>query len=498
MNKWLLPCSALCAALFSTPLLAKEYSACESDREQALLALASQIQVDVSNEVKSETTEKKNLFLDLVSQSNSQKVQVKSNISLMDVQTQKKDGEICLTVTQASLLKTAKEALKENRQQFKSFNNRNNDFKSRYQFAKKLIAHAKQQGGVVTLMATENKISPRDKQTFAENVNKALSFKNYGALVFSGDKSRQLEVNGKTQKFGEEVILPAGEYGYQAQFRNACDDKGSVELKAGKVRTVQLEKEALPTVSFTSPNVDGSDVSIRFNGIRLGMSENYRLKREQLDGNCEGEFSWQAEFSDQSDAGKVSLGPGDEEIVRLDFLNAETIRNLKKLSADYRSGSRFEVYGVSWIPSHQEVDGIEIGEAFPALQVALLNTQGAVLHGPVLDYANWTDTESYHLGYQGRLQLTDLGADNMPLNVFQLPVIPFIYGQMSVGYMGYWDEDKEYQRTDQYEWKNYLMSSVGAGFTLVMSRDFALNIKGQKNFWLDDGGSVAAGLSVRF
>jgi hypothetical protein len=94
--------------------------------------------------------------------------------------------------------------------------------------------------------------------------------------------------------------------------------------------------------------------------------------------------------------------------------------------------------------------------------------------------------------------MTEVGAEGMPFVLFQLPVIPFVYGQASVGYMAYTNENGDHQRTEQDEWKNYLMGSFGVGASLILSKAFALVVKGQKNYGLDAGGVFYLGAYVPF
>jgi hypothetical protein len=64
--------------------------------------------------------------------------------------------------------------------------------------------------------------------------------------------------------------------------------------------------------------------------------------------------------------------------------------------------------------------------------------------------------------------------------------------------MAYTNEIGDHKRTEQDEWKNYLMGSFGVGASLILSKDFALVAKGQKNYGLDAGGVFYLGASVRF
>lgn len=212
------------------------------------------------------------------------------------------------------------------------------------------------------------------------------------------------------------------------------------------------------------------------------------MAKDQLNNNCNGRFSWQAEVGSQQDSGTVNLFAGDEETVTLDFLSTATIVKIKRLASTWRRGHVIEGAAGLWFPSHDESSqGEEIGDKFADIQLTYLSLDGALAYGPTLDYSTFNDAESYHIGYHMQFQMTEIGAESTPFNIFQLPLIPFAYGQASVGYMGYKNESGDHQPTEQHQWKNYLMTSFGAGTSLVLSKDFALVAKAQKNFPLDDG-----------
>ena len=232
---------------------------------------------------------------------------------------------------------------------------------------------------------------------------------------------------------------------------------------------------------------------------RISIAE-LKTITSNLNENCEVTLSWHATAHGQTLSGDVSLEAGDNQEITLDFISPETMNSIASLGATWQTGHVIELAGGGWVPSHEDdtKTGEEIGSAFPNIQASFLTLHNVVAHGPTLDYSTFNDAESYHLGYQLRLRLTRTGKDNMPFHLFKLPIIPFIYGQASVGYMSYTNDlDKDVQ-TDQEGWKNVGMTSFGAGATYVLSRDFALVAKVQKNFFLDEGVSTYLGASVRF
>jgi hypothetical protein len=487
------------ALSIATPSFAQDYEACATTRDEAFQDLSAQMRVTIKNEVETEASEKTWGWISLATQDNSVKQSVSSNIDIIGATVDKKDDETCVYLTETNMVKNAKKHINDviklgyKLRKAKSF-------KSRKQHANNIIDQVRTGGSLVVIAKYNDKLGNSEFKKYDQAVNFARDLAQKGAVRFSGNKANRIAFAGESLSFGKSLSIAPGKYSYQAIFNNACNQSDTITIEKGVENVITLEKQALPKISFTSPDVKSNSVRLTFNGQRLAISESITMNKDQLDNNCEGKFSWQAEVGSQQDSGSVNLSGGDEEVVTLDFLSTTTIKKIKGLAASWRTGNVIEGTGSLWTPSHNNDPDTdkEIGDNFANIQLAYLTLRGALAHGPTLDYSTFNDAESYHLGYQVRFQMTEVGAEGTPFNLFQLPIIPFVYGQASVGYMGYTNEDGDYQRTEQYEWKNYLMSSFGAGVSLILSKDFALVTKGQKNFGLDDGGVFYLGASVRF
>jgi len=487
------------ALSIATPSFAQDYEACAPTRDEAFQDLSAQMRVTIKNEVESEASEQTWGWISLATQDNSVKQSVSSNIDIIGATVDKKDDETCVYLTATNMVKNAKKHIADVIASGKKLRLAKS-FKRRKQHANNIIKQVRTAGSLVMIAEYNDKLNNSEFKKYDQAVNRAQDLMQKGAIRFSGDKANRIVFAGEALTFGKSLTIAPGEYSYQAKFKNACNQSDTVTIKKGAENVIKLEKLALPKISFTSPDVKSNAVRLTFNGQRLGISETVSMSKDQLDNNCEGKFSWQAEVGSQQDSGSVNLSAGDEEVVTLNFLSTATIKKIKSLAASWRTGNVIEATGSLWTPSHNNHPDTdkEIGDNFTNIQLAYLTLRGALAHGPTLDYSTFNDAESYHLGYQVRFQMTEVGAEGTPFNIFQLPIIPFIYGQASVGYMGYTNEDGDYQRTEQYEWKNYLMSSFGAGMSLILSKDFSLVTKGQKNFGLDDGGVFYLGASVRF
>lgn len=487
------------ALSLANPSFAKDYEACAATRDEALQDLAAQMRVTIKNEVETEASEKTWGWISLATQDNSVKQSVSSNIDIIGATVDKKDDETCVYLTETNMIKNAKKHIND---VIKLGNKlrKAKGFQSRQQHANNIIDKVRTGGSLVVIAKYNDKLGNSEFKKYDQAVNFARDLAQKGAVRFSGNKANRIAFAGESLSFGKSLSIAPGKYSYQAIFNNACNQSDIITIEKGVENVIALEKQALPKISFTSPDVTSNSVRLTFNGQRLAISESITMNKEQLDNNCEGKFSWQAEVGSQQDSGSINLSGGDEEVVTLDFLSTTTIKKIKGLATSWRSGNVIEGAGSFWTPSHNNDPDTdkEIGDNFSNIQLTYLTLRGALAHGPTLDYSTFNDAESYHLGYQVRFQMTEVGAEGTPFNLFQLPIIPFVYGQASVGYMGYTNEDGDYQRTEQYEWKNYLMSSFGAGVSLILSKDFALVTKGQKNFGLDDGGVFYLGASMHF
>jgi len=481
--------------------IAQDYEACALTRDEAFQNLSAQMRITINNEVTTEASEKKWGWFTLATQDNRVKQSVSSNIDIIGARIESKNGLQCVYLTEVNMIQNAKQHIVDVINSGKKLSE-SKSYEIRKHHAEEIIEQVRTGGSLVVIAKYNEKLSSSEFEHYDQTINAAQKLLTQGAVRFTGNLPSELSFDGIPLSYGNSLAVAPGEYTYSASFNNACNLSKSIFITQGEELVVTLEKLSLPQVSFTSPDIDSNSVRLTFNGKRTKISEITRLNEYQLDKNCEGRFSWQAEVGSQQDSGSISLSGGDEEVVILDFLSSDTIRNIKNLSASWRDGSVIELAGSYWMPSHKNASETdeEIGHKFANIQLTSLTLSGALAYGPTLDYSKFNKTESYHLGYQIRIQMTETGAESTPFNLFQLPIIPFIYGQVSVGFMEYENEDEEgtYLRTEQHEWKNYVMSSVGIGLSWVLSKDFSLVTKGQKNFSLDDGGVFYLGASVRY
>ncbi len=479
--------------------IAQDYEACAPTRDEAFQNLSAQMRVTINNEVVTEASEQQWGWFTLATQDSSVKQSVSSNVDIIGARIESRYGQYCVYLTEDNMIKNAKKHIVDIIKLGGEFS-KSKSYTSRNQYAQDIIEQVRTGGSLVVIAEHNGKLSASEFERYEQTINNAQKLLKQGAVRFIGNLPSKLSFDGAPISYGKSLTVVPGEYTYNAIFNNACNLSKSIYITQGEELVIKLEKHSLPQVSFTSPDTDSHSVRLTFNGNRIRISETVRLENDQLDKNCEGKFSWQAEVGSQQDSGSISLSGGDEEVVILDFLSSDTIRNIKNLSASWRDGSVIETAGSFWMPSHKNSPDTdeEIGHKFANIQLISLTLNGAFAYGPTLDYSTFNKTESYHLGYQVRIQMTEIGAESTPFNLFQLPIIPFIYGQVSLGFMEYENEEGNYLRTEQEEWKNYVMSSVGAGFSWVLSKDFALVTKGQKNFSLDDGGVFYLGVSVRY
>lgn len=478
---------------------AQDYQACSSNRNQAFQDLSAQMRVTIKNEVATEVSEKKFGWFSLVTQDNKMKQSVSSNMDIIGAKIENKENEVCVYLSEVNMVKNAKKHIEDITKLGKLLNKEKN-FNIKNHHAKDIIEQVQTAGSLVVIAQHNEQIDPAVFSRYDKIINKAQTSLKQGAIRFVGDKANNLTFSGKNFIYGKSLSIAPGEYSYLADYNNACNQSDTISIKQGQETVIELERLELPKISFTSPGINSSSVRLTFNGKRIKISESITLDKSDLDNNCKGQFSWQADVSSQQDSGNVTLSAGEEKSITLDFLSNSTINSLKRLSSAWRSGDVIEVSGSLWLPSHDNKSKTDekIGKNFASTQITFLSLDGALAYGPVLDYSTFNQVESFHMGYQVRFQMTESGASRMPFNVFEMPLIPFMYGQASLGYMAYADDQKKYQRTEQGSWKNYVMTSFGLGASLILSKDFSLTSKIQKNFSLDNGAAFYLGVGVRF
>ena len=475
-----------------------DYRACAATQSDAFIALAGQIRTTVSSEVNTDASEQKWAFFSLATKSDSVNQSVSSSADVIGATIEKQDnGEICVSLTATDALKSANthidDVLKINKDMGKY------SFEHKADYAIEIITLVRKGGNLVVASSHYDRLDEDRVAQYETAVKFAQDFLTKGALRFTGSKPNQLIVDGKAAVYGETLYMPSGQYSYKASYNNACSQSETFTIEKGDEEVIELARNEFPSVRFNAPGVAANAVTLKLDSKRIAIAE-LKTINTKLNENCEVTLSWHATAHGQTLSGDVSLEAGDNKEITLDFISPETMNSIAKLSAAWQSGHVIELAGGGWVPSHEDdtKTGEEIGSAFANIQASFLTLHNVVAHGPTFDYSTFNDVESYHLGYQLRLRLTRTGKDNMPFHLFELPIIPFIYGQASVGYMSYTNDLDEDVRTDQEGWKNVGMTSLGLGTSYILSQDFALVAKVQKNFFLDEGVSTYLGASVRF
>jgi len=470
----------------------KDYEVCADNRRQAFLDLAAEMSVTILNESTENVKLVDTNFWSSLNRTTEMKQSVTSNAEIMGANVFNKNGQYCVSLSGKNLTLSAKKHLDDVMTLSKAIG-RDSNFKGRYKLAEEIIVKARMSSSLAQIAVNNKIIKLGSFKKYKNAVNSAVTLSNMGGIRFNGDKSSQLYFNGQSFVYGSSKDVAPGRYSYKASFRNGCDQTGTITIKKAGEKVVRLKKVKRPTVTFTSPDVNERNVSILMDGKSVSISKVITLGQELLNSSCKGTVSWQAQYRAQSDSGTISAKGGDEHTITLDFLSQNTIKNIQSLASTWRKGTMYELYSSRWMPEHDNY----IGEDFTSVQASWLKIKGPVIHGPVVDFANFAGTNSYHAGYHARLQLTQSSADSMPFHLFKLPVTPFVYAQASMGYMSYKADSGGREKTDQPGWKNYLMTSFGVGSFLLISNDYSVSVKAQKNYHLDSGFTVFLGAALR-
>lgn len=469
------------------------YEACADTKEEAFIEISNQMLVIVRSEVKSNVSESKWAWFDIVTKDNSVNQSVTSNAVLTGAKIENRNGKVCVTLKASNVKSMVAKHMKDVIKLHKSM--QKYSFKQKVKTANEIAELARNTGSLV-FIAGHYGIESKQYDAAVQYAKNLLS---KGGIRFTGSQPSRLYIDGVSVKFGKTLFLAPGKHSYRAEYKSGCSQLSNVSISVGDEEAVELQKLEYPKIRFTASGVEARSVKLRFNSKNLSISQ-VETVTTNLTEDCKGTFSWHATSNGQTMSGEVSLQGGDNEEIDLDFLSYRTIKLIKKLSKHWKDGKVVEVAGSTWLPSHDDhpVSKEEIGHAFANVQTTYLSLNNAIAHGPTFDYSTYTDAESYHLGYQFRLRVTGTGTDDIPFNFFNLPLVPFVYGQASVGYMNYTDDNGKDLSTDQGGWKNFVMTSFGVGSSLLLSRDFALVAKAQKNFFLDTGVTFYLGASLHF
>ena len=470
-----------------------DYQACAKTKEEAFIEVSNQILVVVKSEVKSNVSQSKWAGFDIVTKDNSVNQSVTSNAMLTGAEIDTKDGQVCVTLKASNTRRMVAKHMTDVIKLHKSMHNYS--FKQKVKTANDIAELARNMGSLIFIAGyyeIENK-------QYDKAVQHAKNLLSKGGMRFTGSQPSKLYVDGNSVKFGETLYLAPGKHSYRAEYKDGCSQISNVSINIGKEENIELQRLEHPKVRFNAPDVKARSVRLKFNDKNLTVATVETITTN-LTEDCKGTFSWHATSNNQTMSGEILLKGGDNKEIELDFLSLKSIHLLKSLSTHWRRGNMVEIAGGAWVPSHDRhpTSNEEIGHSFANAQISYLTLNNAIAHGPTLDYSTPKDTDSYHLGYQLRLRMTGMGTEDIPFHLFELPLIPFVYGQASLGYMSYTDDNDKDRETEQGGWKDYVMTSFGIGSSLLLSRDFALVAKAQKNFFLDTGATFYLGASLRF
>ena len=470
-----------------------DYRACAATKEQAFIEVSNQILVVVRSEVKSNVSQSKWAGFDIVTKDNSVNQSVTSNAVLTGAEIDTKDGQTCVTLKASNV----KQMVAKHRKDVISLHNSmaQYSFTQKVKTAKEIAELARDMGSLVFIgdhYGIENK-------QYDKAVLLAKNLLTKGGIRFTGSQPNGLYIDGDSVKFGETLLLAPGKHSYRAEYKDGCSQVNNIAIGVGKEENIELKRLEFPKVRFNAADVKANSVRLKFNNKNLAISK-VETVSTNLTEDCQGTFSWHATSNNQTMSGEVLLKGGDNKEIELDFLSLKSIHLLKSLSTHWRRGNMVEIAGGAWVPSHDRhpTSNDEIGHSFANGQISYLTLNNATAHGPTLDYSTHKDTDSYHLGYQLRLRMTGMGKEDIPFHLFELPLIPFVYGQASLGYMSYTDDNDKDTETEQGGWRDYVMTSFGIGSSLLLSRDFSVVAKAQKNFFLDTGATIYLGASLRF
>lgn len=492
------------------------YEGCATTKENALEILSNSISVSVSNEMqiqsKSVQSDVNEEFVEEVLSSQ----KVSSSMTLSGVKYTTKDKEICATISQSQVMKSAKKALKD--MQAFSINNLSDNIQMRAQevsealkkinfvqsvlgadklarLSKKLKAqlnfsivtfHSKASNARIKISGQKvayslsnniilkpgtysytainvghegEYISANGEFTLDVKKKKEVNivFEKYPTVVFKSDyKGLKVTLNNKNYKVGSKTYtLKPGKYSYTVTSSDphVCPHDGSFHLSIGENYQEELDVDSAATISFKS---NKSRAKVQLNAKNVSFNKPYFL-------DCDKDHAdWSIEYGDIQESGTYSYSAGDTEVITKNFLNEKERKKILERMESYSQRKEFSLnYG--YAVSDKEDWNKENRLEFRYFQNHHTYKFGyGVNFGTPKDW-KFKDINEVELMVSGRLQLVE-ALGNEPLHISTVGIVPYI--GINTGF----------DISDVFDGDTYAIFRIETGSTFLITKDLGLSL----------------------
>ncbi len=464
----------LSAVLIST--FAFSYEGCGVTKNEALNSLSQSIYVSVKNNLNKKESYSKSIFSTFFSKKIDSSSSQSSSVIIKNAKFYNKNGEVCASVSEKNVKDSAKQILKE----IKTFkiDSLPTVFEEKEKKINSMLGKIAFVKAVLKLSSEDLKILNKKEAILIEKSSK-------GAVVFNtSDVNAKIIISNYNKPIlpSQEVELKEGKYSYKILANNKCPVEGELEVKKGKLISINKTLGDYPQITFKS-NIPQNKISINLDGIDVQLNKTKILKQ------CSGNIVWSARYRNQKKDGTIELEPNLKKIIEVDFMSPEELKKLKEKTDFFTNSSEIDInYGFD-INSNDSQNN----DTLKRIEVDFLKNKGIYKFGGGLAVATpdkliAKDINAIELLLNFRVQLPEIG--DTQLRIGTLPFIP---------YFGVSSGVDVYHIVDSWDFSDTPAVVRGvAGFNILLHKQFGLNFNYQRDFMDKKDNVFEAGIVLSF
>jgi hypothetical protein len=474
----------------SDPIAQKEFRGCGSTEVSARASLAANIAIDVRSAFEDRESEQHGASGEGSSTLVRSSISQHSEVPLVDVRIERKDGEVCAIQT-ADQLESAL-SVRLDRIPGCDAGLPNDDHAKSVALTQCLedIHEARALSPLFWRQLTDSQhrvLSDLDRQ---EAQIEALNAK----LVLQSIRF-DVSLNGARARIGAEVLplqhaipRPAGSMHYVIEAPGYCPQEGTIDLARGESRVVapNWTGQELPRLKF-EPN--DPTALVRIDG------QPWPLGRVFISARCTGSAAYEGTLPGAEPiAGDVPLKPGAQETVSIDFIRAKDRQYLDRLAESFRKGGSLRVEYSLGVPLSGNVDST----AMHSFRADYTRGYRALRYGVGATYGFATGDVHLVEGY-GIIaaQLTDVGG--LPIHLgHALALVPYLSLDVGLGYHGLLSKSSGSRGDFGNFAESHLLLRGSIGSFLALNDQFAMCLEGSYGFTMDRPLSMMLGVLIHF
>jgi hypothetical protein len=470
--------SSLLVATFSF-----SYEGCGVTKNDALDSLSKSIYVSVKNKLDKKESFSESMFSMFFSKKIDTSSSQTSSVILKNVTFSNKNGEVCAYVSEENVKKSANVTLTELKQ-FKM-----SSLPTTFEQKQKTINSTLEKISFVKAVLT---LSPTDLRTLNNQQTTLTEKASYGAVVFNTNLNSKITISNyfNTVSPSQEVELKEGKYSYKISATNKCPIEGQLEVKKGKLVSIDKEAGDYPQITFKS-NLSANEIKVTLDGKPMVLDQAKTIQQ------CNGDIVWSMEYDTQKKDGIITLEPNLKEIIEQEFISTTNLKKVKAKADYFTKSTEINInFGYS-------VDSNDSTDSLKRFEISYLHNKGIFKWGYTLAVASpekfiANDINTVELLVDFRVQFPELLDTNVRIST--LPVIPYL------GVSGGIDvynviKDATDNGMANAEWNfsdSPLMLRGVIGFDILFHKQFGINFNYQRDFLDKEDNIFNAGIVLAF